>query len=87
MSHCKDCGEYPQAPKPEPPILVDPEYHIFDKDVCFEDCTTGFIVYKLDINNNILTKIDVLDFEGNSTNKKIVKCPEYQVITEQVCSK
>jgi len=86
MAHCKDCGEYPDAPVINKPLL-DPKYHIFDKDVCFEDCSTGCIVYKLDINNNILTKIDVIDVEGNSTDKKIIECPKYQVITEQVCSK
>ena len=65
--------------------IANPQYEIFQKEVCFEDCTKGCIVFKLNTCNDEITKVDTLDQNGDPTTLAIAPCPEYQVIETQAC--
>ena len=74
------------------PTVLDPtcncqdQCEIITKNVCFEDCTEGCILIKVNVTQNTTEVINKLDSEGQPTDKIVAPCPKYQVLDTYVCN-
>lgn len=70
---CSKCGE------------PTPTYQIFTKDVCFEDCSKGCIIYKINTTTDEITPISTLDASGNPTDLPTSPCTDIITLKNADC--
>ena len=55
-------------------------------DVCFEDCTSGYSLVKINTSTDEVTTIGTYNLDGSTSNLAVVECPEYKVIDTLICN-
>lgn len=70
---CTACGD---------PI---PSYEIINIPVCFEDCTTGYNLIKINTIDDSVTLVGTFDIAGIPSTKTITECPEIKVVEQTKC--
>lgn len=54
-------------------------------DVCFDDCTTGYQLIKINTKTDKVSVIGTFNLNGAISTKTIVECPELTIIQETLC--
>ena len=73
------------------PTVLDPtcncqdQCEIITKNVCFEDCTEGCILIKVNVTQNTTEVINKLDSEGQPTDKIVAPCPKVEILEDTKC--
>lgn len=54
-------------------------------DVCFEDCTTGYNLVKVNCETNEVTPLGSYNLDGTLSTLAVVPCPEYKILEDNKC--
>ena len=74
--------------QPAAPPVVNNTEGLSPNAICYADGTCGYVVLKINEDTETITPCffdEAFVFVGNVAPKEIVKCPEYQIITEEKC--
>ena len=62
-------------------------FEVISRPVCYEDCTTGYQLIKINTDTDEVTILGSFTEAGLPATESIVKCPEYSIVTNDVCEK
>lgn len=70
---CVACGE---------PL---PSYEILNVPVCFDDCTEGYNLIKVNTSDDTVTLLGTYNLDATVATATVVPCPHIQVVQEELC--